>query len=70
VVGLRILQPSSDRGNDVKAKTSIRQYLQENTASSKPLKDFIRQLTTGGSAANGNSLKRSAAPAAEKAGSR
>jgi hypothetical protein len=44
--------------------------LQENTASSKPLEDFIRQFTGSGSAANGDALKRAAPAAAEKAADR
>ena len=45
--------------------------LQENTGSSKPMEDFIRQFTGGGgSAGNGNPLKRETPGAAEKAASR
>jgi hypothetical protein len=45
--------------------------LQENTGSSKPMEDFIRQFTGGGgSAGNGDPLKRETPAAAEKAASR
>jgi hypothetical protein len=45
--------------------------LQENAGSSKPMEDFIRQFTGGGgSAGNGDPLKREARAAAEKAASR
>ncbi|HEX4666073.1 MAG TPA: SPFH domain-containing protein [Chthoniobacterales bacterium] len=41
--------------------------LQENTASAKPLEDFIRQFTGGGSTANGDSLRK-AVPASQRKG--
>ena len=42
--------------------------LQESTGTSKPMEDFIRQFTGGGgSAGNGDPLKRDTAAAAEKA---
>ena len=44
--------------------------LQENTASSKPLEDFIRQFTDRGSAGNGNPLKQAVPAGVEKAGGR
>src|SRR6266536_2383313 len=44
--------------------------LQENTTSSKPLEDFIRQFTGGGSAGNGDPLKEGMRTAAEKVASR
>jgi hypothetical protein len=45
--------------------------LQENMGSSKPMEDFIRQFTGGGgSAGNGDPLKRETPPATEKAASR
>lgn len=44
--------------------------LQENTASSKPLEDFIRQFTGGGSAGNGDALKKAVPAAVEKVGGR
>ena len=44
--------------------------LQENTASSKPLEDFIRQFTGSGSAGNGDALKKAPPAAVEKAGGR
>jgi uncharacterized membrane protein YqiK len=45
--------------------------LQESTGSSKPMEDFIRQFTGGGgSAGNGDPLKRETPAAAEKAASR
>jgi uncharacterized membrane protein YqiK len=44
--------------------------LQENTASSKPLEDFIRQFTRGSSTGNGDPLKQTVPAAVEKAGGR
>ena len=44
--------------------------LQENTASSKPLEDFIRQFTGSGSAGNGDALKKASPADVEKAGGR
>ena len=41
--------------------------LQENTGTSKPMEDFIRQFTGSGSAGNGDPLKRETPAAAEKA---
>jgi len=44
--------------------------LQENTGSSKPMEDFIRQFTRSSSAGNGDPLKRETPDAAEKVASR
>ncbi len=44
--------------------------LQENTASSKPLEDFIRQFTSSGSTGNGDAVKKAPPAAVEKAGGR
>jgi hypothetical protein len=44
--------------------------LQENTGSSKPMEDFIRQFTGSRSVGNGDPLKRETPAAAEKAASR
>ena len=45
--------------------------LQESTGSSKPMEDFIRQFTgSGGSAGNGEPLKRETSAAAERTASR
>src|SRR5437016_953485 len=42
----------------------------ENTASSKPLEEFIRQFTGSGSAGNGDALKKASPADVEKAGGR
>jgi len=44
--------------------------LQENTGSSKPLEDFIRQFTSSRSSGNGDPLKKATSATAEKAGLR
>jgi len=44
--------------------------IQENTASSKPLEDFLRQFTGTGSSGNGDPLKKSASSEKEPTASR
>jgi uncharacterized membrane protein YqiK len=71
-------QPGEGQGNGSVLETLLSLILsekaginiQENTASSKPLEDFIRQFTTSGSSGNDNPSKTAAPEPAEKTATR